>query len=113
MISEEYEITIKVGLDENKLPEILSWDASGAGNIGDKTIKAFLLSMFDAETRDTLKIDLWTKEFQVMEMDRFFYQTLRSMCDTYQKSTQNNELAGTMRDFTKYFGEKTGIILPE
>jgi len=93
------------------VPEILSWDASDSDNIKNKEIKAFLLSMFDSETRDTLKIDLWTKDFQVMEMDRFFYQTFRAMCDTYQKSTQNNELANAMRDFTNYFGEKTGIIL--
>ena len=82
-------------------------------DIKNKEIKAFLLSMFDADTKDTLKIDLWTKDFQVMEMDRFFYQTFRAMCDTYQKATQNNELANAMRDFTNYFGEKTGIILPK
>ena len=111
MATEQYTITLKVGLDENKVPEILSWDASDSDNIKNKEIKAFLLSMFDSETRDTLKIDLWTKDFQVMEMDRFFYQTFRAMCDTYQKSTQNNELANAMRNFTNYFGEKTGIIL--
>ena len=113
MDDKQYQITIKVGLDENKLPHSLSWDASGAGEEGEKNIKAFMLSMFDADTKDTLKIDLWTKDFQVMEMDRFFYQTFRAMCDTYHRSTKNDELANDMRQFTKYFGEKTGIILPE
>ena len=113
MTEEQYEITIKVSLDENKLPQNLAWDASGASEEGDKNIKAFLLAMFDAETKDTLKIDLWTKDFQVMEMDRFFYQTFRAMCDTYQKSTKNDALANDMRQFTKYFGEKTGILIPE
>ncbi|MCO6460231.1 MAG: gliding motility protein GldC [Saprospiraceae bacterium] len=111
MSSEEYLVTLKVGLDENKLPESLEWDATGADEVGNKGIKAFLLSMFDEETRETIKIDLWVKDFQVMEMDRFFYQTFRAMCDTYQKSTQNNELANVMREFTQYFGEKTGIIV--
>lgn len=109
----QYQINIKVGLDENKLPNALSWDASGADEDGEKNIKAFMLSMFDTDTKDTLKIDLWTKDFQVMEMDRFFYQTFRAMCDTYHRSTKNDELANDMRQFTKYFGEKTGIILPE
>jgi len=113
MAEEQYEITIKVGLDENKLPESLTWDASGAAEGGDKNIKAFLLSMFDTDSKDTLKIDLWTKDFQVMEMDRFFYQTFRAMCDTYQKSTKNDALANDMRQFAKYFGEKTGILIPE
>jgi gliding motility-associated protein GldC len=113
MASEEYKVTLSVGLDENKLPETLSWDASGVNDVGNKNIKAFLLSMFDDETRETLKIDLWVKDFQIMEMDRFFYQTFRAMCDTYQKSTQNNDLANAMRDFTQYFGEKTGIIVSQ
>lgn len=113
MDDKQYQINIKVGLDENKLPSSLSWDASGAGEDGEKDIKAFMLSMFDTDTKDTLKIDLWTKDFQVMEMDRFFYQTFRAMCDTYHRSTKNDELANDMRQFTKYFGEKTGIILPE
>ncbi len=113
MDDNQYQINIKVGLDENKLPYSLSWDASGAEESGDKNIKALLLSMFDTDTKDTLKIDLWTKDFQVMEMDRFFYQTFRAMCDTYHRSTQNDALANDMRQFTKYFGEKTGIILPE
>ena len=32
-----------------------------------------LLSLFDKDDLDTLKIDLWTKDMQVMEMDRFWH----------------------------------------
>ncbi|MBK8605141.1 MAG: gliding motility protein GldC [Saprospiraceae bacterium] len=113
MEEHKYEIKIHVGLDADKMPESLSWEASGNDEAGEKQVKAFFLSMFDSETKDTLKIDLWTKDFQVMEMDRFFYQTFRAMCDTYLKSTQNDALANDMRQFTKYFGEKTGILIPE
>ena len=69
-----------------------------------------LLSFFDEESKDTLKIDLWTTEMQVIEMDRFFFQTLRGLADTYFKATQNAELATSMRQFVHYFGEKTGIL---
>ena len=55
MATEQYTITLKVGLDENKVPEILSWDASDSDNIKNKEIKAFLLSMFDSETREYLE----------------------------------------------------------
>ena len=47
---------------------------------------------------------------QVIEMDRFVFQTLRGLADTYFKATQNAELATSMRQFVHYFGEKTGII---
>jgi hypothetical protein len=60
-----------------------------------------------------MKIDLWTTEMQVIEMDRFFFQTLRAMADTYFKATQNAELATAMQQFVQYFGEKTQIIPPQ
>ena len=50
---------------------------------------------------------------QVIEMDRFFFQTLRAMSDTYFKATQNKELAADMQRFVQYFGEKTEIIPKE
>ena len=62
---------------------------------------------------DTIKIDLWTKEMQVVEMDRFFFQTLKGLSDTYFKATNNAELASAMRQFVQYFGEQTEIIPKE
>lgn len=105
------EIKIKVGLDSSNMPVLMEWQAADSENPGTtQPCKAFLLSLFDPETKDTLRIDLWTKEMQVVEMDRFFYQTLRSLADTYFKATQNRELAIDMQRFVQYFGEKTEAI---
>lgn len=112
MSKEINEIKLLIHLDDQKIPEKLEW-STGQDEENQPEIKAFLLSMFDAETMDTLKIDLWTKNFQVMEMDRFIYQTLRAMADTYHKATKNDSLANDMQNFVRYFGEKTGIITPE
>jgi len=106
------DINIKVGLNEEKLPVRIDWEASDNPD-GAKVAKAMLLAFFDDETKDTLKIDLWTNEMQVMEMDRFFFQTLRGLADTYFRATQNNEMAADMQRFVHYFGEKTGIIKPQ
>ena len=111
-MEKESNIQIDVKLDESNIPAHISWQASGNNNER-KVAKAFLLSIFDDETRETLKIDLWTKDMQVQEMDRFFFYTFRSLTDTYFKATQNQELAGAMQQFTKYFGEKTGLLKPE
>ena len=69
-----------------------------------------LLSIFDKEPLDTLKIDLWTKEMTVAEMDRFFFQTLKAMGDTYFRATKNKELAEQLQQFVQYFGEQTEIL---
>ena len=104
------EIKINVGLDAENMPVDIEWSSLGGPSGPEmKSAKAFLLSIFDRETKDTLRIDLWTKQMQVIEMDRFMFQTLRALADTYYKATQNADLAADMQRFVQYFGEKTEI----
>lgn len=110
-IVQEFEIKLKVGLDKERMPINIEWQAENNPNGADtQECKGMLLSVFDKETKDTLKIDLWTKDMQVVEMDRFVFQTLRSLADTYHKATQNTALANEMQRFVDYFGERTEII---
>jgi len=110
-VTKTSEIKLKVSLDKESVPIKINWTtADGPNGPVDSEAKAFLLSIFDKESKDTLKIDLWTKEMQVNEMDRFFFQTLRAMSDTYFKATQNSQLATDMQRFVQYFGEQTEII---
>ena len=110
-IEHKSQIKVNVGLDENRVPVKMEWEASDNPN-GEETkeCKALLMSVFDKESKDTMKIDLWTTEMQIAEMDRFFFQTLRAMSDTYFKATQNKELANDMHRFVQYFGEQVEII---
>lgn len=104
-------ISIEVGLNKEGVPVAMNWKA--ADNPAQKDFqpcKAMLLSLFDKETKDTMKIDLWTTEMQVVEMDRFIFQSLRSMADTYYKATNNKELAEQMQQFVDFFGKETEII---
>lgn len=107
----EKKIGITIKLDEKNLPEKIKWQADDSKiNDSQQNCKAMLLSLFDEQTLDTLKIDLWVKDMQVAEMDRFFFQTLKAMADTYFKATQNAQLASDMQRFVQYFGEQTQII---
>lgn len=104
-------ITLQVNLNEENVPEAIYWHAQDSPDTPEPlACKAFLLSLFDAEHRDTYKIDLWTKELQVGEMDKFMFQTLRGLADTYYNSTKNKDLAEDMRKFVQYFGEKTEVL---
>ncbi len=98
-------ISLNVGLDENKIPETLSWSAEDGG-ISNEDAKAFMLSVWDSKTKESLKIDLWTKDMPVDEMRIFFHQTLVTMTDTFYRATQDEKMAATMKDFTDYFAEK-------
>lgn len=103
------EIKFLVELDENRVPEKLTWTAQDGGVQLEET-KAILLSVWDAKTQETLRIDLWTKEMPVDEMKLFFHQTLVAMADTFERATQDETMAATMRDFCDYFAEKLELI---
>ena len=99
------EITLRVGLDENRVPEELNWSADDGG-IDNQEVKAMLLSVWDSKNNESLKIDLWTKDMPVDEMKIFFHQTLVSLSDTFMKATQDEKMTATMKDFCDYFAEK-------
>ena len=99
------EITLKVTLDENRVPEKLNWSAEDGG-ITDEEAKAMLLSVWDSKNKESLKIDLWTKDMPVEEMKIFFHQTLVALSDTFMKATQDEKMTATMKDFCDYFAEK-------
>ena len=110
MAGRSSDINIKVELDENQVPEKMTWSATDSPVTEPQEIKAMLLALFDKDHMETLKVDLWTKEMQVVEMDRFFFNTLKSMADTYMRATGNNKLAGAMQQFAAYFGKETEIL---
>ena len=107
-------IRISIGLNEEKMPARINWQAEdNPTHQGVQECKAMLLSLFDADHQETLKIDLWTTEMQVNEMDRFVYQSLRGIAETYFRATNNKDLASDMQQFVRYFGEQTEILPKE
>ena len=98
-------ITLTVGLDENRVPEELHWSAEDGG-ISNEEAKAMLLSVWDSKQKESLKIDLWTKDMPVDEMKIFFHQTLVALSETFMKATQDEKMTATMKDFCAYFAEK-------
>jgi gliding motility-associated protein GldC len=101
-------IEISVDLDENKIPEKIFWSAED-GNIKNKESKALFLSVWDSEKKESLRIDLWTKEMPLDEMKIFFHQTLVAMSDTFNRATQDEKMTATMKDFCDYFAEKLNL----
>lgn len=98
-------IELEVKLDDNKIPEQLHWTAQDGG-IANEEAKAIMLSVWDNKAKETLRIDLWTKDMPVDEMKLFFHQTLVAMSDTFYRATQDQKMTATMKDFCEYFAEK-------
>lgn len=101
-------IELEVELDENRVPEKLSWTAL-EGGINKEEAKAMMLSVWDSNAQETLRIDLWTKDMPVDEMKLFFHQTLVEMSNTFFRATQDEKMTATMKDFCDYFAEKLDL----
>lgn len=99
-------IKIDVTLDADRMPEQISWNASGTTAEDDRIAKAVMLSLWDGQDRSALRIDLWTKKMMVDEMADFYYQTFMTMADTYDRATKQNELSNEIRTFAKNFYQK-------
>ena len=108
-MSKTSEIKVIIDLDQNNVPEKLTWSAQDGG-VNNEEAKTVLLSIWDAKAKETLRIDLWTKDMPVDEMKLFFHQTLVAMSDTYLRATGDEKMSETMKDFCDYFAEKLEIL---
>ena len=92
-MAREAQIYLNFTLNDDNVPEEILWEASEADADEQKRCDAMFLSLWDREEKNTLTIDLWTKSMQVNEMNTHYYFTIMKMADTYEKATNNAEVA--------------------
>lgn len=99
-------IKIDVTLDQGRMPEEIRWSASESTMDAPREAKGMILSFWDGAEKTALRIDLWTKDMMVDEMTDFFYQTLMSMADSYDRATKQPEMVKDMKKFAQEFYAK-------
>jgi gliding motility-associated protein GldC len=99
-------INIDVILDADRVPEEIRWNATDTTAESARRAKAMMLAFWDGTDKTAMRIDLWTKDMMVDEMADFFYQTLMTMAETYQRATQDPALTAEMKNFAKEFYKK-------
>lgn len=103
------EIKFNITLDDKNIPKKIDWSASDGDVM--KSSKAIMISVWDTEEKNSLRIDLWTNEMMVDEMKQFFHQTMLSMADTLERSTGEKEAAMALRSFSQEFGERMKLVM--
>ncbi|MGA7594382.1 MAG: gliding motility protein GldC [Gallionella sp.] len=102
------EIKFTITLDEKNVPQNIEWSASDANK--ESTSKAVMIALWDTRERNTLRIDLWTKDMMVDEMKQFYHQNLLSMADSFERATGEVDAAKAMRHFAQEFGERLMLV---
>ncbi|MBC5992164.1 gliding motility protein GldC [Pontibacter cellulosilyticus] len=103
------EIFFSIALDDNRIPEAISWRATDAGE-KIHFAKAINISLWDRDEAGTMKIDLWTKDMPVDEMKYFYVDTIGAMAQSIATATSDNVMAQKMRalceDLMKHIDEQ-------
>ena len=92
----ESDISLKVILDEENIPDKIYWDATDKDGEGPSETKSFSLSIWDHENQSTLRIDLWNKEMPVDEMKRFYVDCLGGLAQSVLNSTGDEFMSAAM-----------------
>lgn len=109
MTSRSAEIRLTIDLDEDNLATRIQWRAAEGPDSAPATCRSMMLSVWDADKQTAAAIDLWTRDMTIGEMNLFFYQVLQKMADTYQRATQNEPVAQSIREFGEKFGDACGL----
>lgn len=102
-------LKFEVELDDNHLPIDIEMCTDNDNNNNEESIKALMISAWSAQNKETLRLDLWTKDMPVHDMFIMYHQTMMGMATSLSKSTGHDKLAGALRDYCDFFAEQTKI----
>ncbi len=87
------EINFKIELDQNNVPEKIMWDATEKPEAGFSESKSLSISLWDHVQKNTLRIDLWTKDMPVNEMKRFYIDCIGGLAQSVLTATGDEPMA--------------------
>ncbi|MCS6916553.1 MAG: gliding motility protein GldC [Chitinophagales bacterium] len=95
-------ILIRIQVDEQQIPQAISWQADDAGP-GEHSAKAMALRFWDEQSSNGMHIDLWTGAMTVDEMNAFVYQTLLELSESYRRATHDASGSSQLKEAASRF----------
>jgi gliding motility-associated protein GldC len=86
-------IRFEVELDEKNIPNKITWDATDKPEPGLTETKSISLSLWDHKSKNTLRIDLWSKDMPIEEMKRFHIDCIGGLAQSIMNSTGDEFMA--------------------
>ena len=86
-------IQFVIDLDDNNVPEKIMWDASDKPDAGFTEAKSISISLWDHEQKNTMRIDLWSKDMPVEEMKKFYIDCIGGLSQSVLSSTGDEHMA--------------------
>lgn len=89
-------IKFDIKLDDNNVPDKIEWDANDKPDGGLTETKTVSISVWDHDQKNTLRIDLWTKDMPVNDMKRFYIESIGGMSQSVLRATGDEFMAREM-----------------
>jgi len=86
-------IEFSIQLDNNNIPERITWDATDKPADTPTETKSISISLWDSQQKNTMRIDLWTKDMPVDEMKRFYIENIGGIAQSVLTSTGDEKMA--------------------
>ncbi|HEY5824665.1 MAG TPA: gliding motility protein GldC [Cyclobacteriaceae bacterium] len=90
-------IQFSVELDENNIPEKILWNATDKPEDDTSETKAISIALWDHTQKNTMRIDLWTKDMPVDDMKRFYIDCIGGLSQSVLTATGDEHMAKEMR----------------
>ena len=90
------EINFVITLDDENVPEKIQWGATDAPDGQNAESQAISVALWDQKQKNTMRIDLWTKEMPVDEMKRFHVDCIGGLAQTILNATGDEYMASEM-----------------
>jgi gliding motility-associated protein GldC len=82
-------VQFTIELDDKNIPEKIFWDATDKPEPGLAETKSISIALWDHTQKNTLRIDLWSKDMPVEDMKRFHIECLGGIAQSILGSTQD------------------------
>ncbi len=86
-------INFTVELDQNNIPERILWDATDKPKDTPSETKSISVSLWDSQQKNTMRIDLWTKDMPLDEMKRFYIECLGGIAQSALSATGDEKIS--------------------
>ena len=114
IIMKKAEIKLQIELDETNVPNTITWSSNDGESSDELPAKAMFLALWDSAYKNSMRIDLWTKDMPYDEMKRFFYETLQTLGESFLRSSGGDPMAekviADLRDYCAHFADKMEVL---
>lgn len=93
------EIKFNIELNDEKFIDTIKWESTDKPSDGPDKTDAIAISIWDPNQKNTLRIDLWSKNMTAFEMKRFTVDSVGGLAESLRGSTGDHKMADMIQEF--------------